>query len=417
MVDLLPDFLPDLSLRQPSITAVFPLFLTYYALAVLAILPNTFPFRLLLQPVFLWQARRCVLVVDLSAWFAQLLGLQSADRAGDRVIILNYQFVAIVFLLVLRSFEWTFIIKEPLRKYELTMNQNTPTEKRLSISSVLLDAFDLCCNMRGIGWSWSPKSLSQWSMAPHSESISSVFASFLFYITTFDTAQYLIQLVCHNVSGNPGGGSIFDPNLSFFPRNAWAAFASICGGVWVYSLIATAYCVVALIGRVVFRHPASHWPPISHNPLLSTSIHEFWSSRWHQLFRHLFITFGARPGGALLGRPGALMGGFAVSAVLHHVAAWGLAGYSPEPSMGGFFLLMGLGASMEDAFEKATGTSVQGISGWLWTTLWSVMWSRPVFDELVRDGMLTSEFFPYGLRPGKALVDIILRLPNITGIR
>ncbi|KAH9054531.1 hypothetical protein EDB87DRAFT_102641 [Lactarius vividus] len=411
------DLLPDLTLRQPSVTAVFPLFLTYYALAVLAILPNTFFFRLLLQPVFLWQAWRCASDVDPSAWLAQLLGLRSVDRAGDRVILLNYQFAAVVFLLVLRSFEWTFVIKEPLRKYELTLDQNTPIKKRLSISSVILDAFDLCCNLRGIGWSWSPKSLSRWNTALHSESISSVFASLLFYITTFDAAQYLIQLVCSTASGSPNGGSIFDPNLSFFPRNAWAAFASICGGIWVHSLIGTAYCSVALIGRVVFHQPASHWPPFSHSPLLSTSIHEFWSFRWHQLFRHLFITFGARPGGTLLGRPGALMGGFAVSAVLHHVAAWGLSGHHPEPSMGGFFLLMGLGATMEDAFERATGVGVQGIFGWLWTIFWSVMWGRPLFDELVRNGMLMSEFFPYGLRPGKALVDAIIRLPNITGIR
>jgi len=83
------DLLPDLSLRQSSLTAVFPLFLTYYALAVLAILPNTFLFRLLLQPVFLWQAWRCVTDVDFSAWLAQSLGLQSADR----VIFWNYLFV------------------------------------------------------------------------------------------------------------------------------------------------------------------------------------------------------------------------------------------------------------------------------------------------------------------------------------
>jgi len=83
------DLLPDLSLRQSSLTAVFPLFLTYYALAVLAILPNTFLFRLLLQPVFLWQAWRCVTNVDFSAWLAQSLGLQSADR----IIFWNCAFV------------------------------------------------------------------------------------------------------------------------------------------------------------------------------------------------------------------------------------------------------------------------------------------------------------------------------------
>ena len=72
--------LPDLSLRQPSVTAVIPLFLNFYALAVLAILPNTLSFRLLLQPVFVWQAWRCAADVDFSAWLAQLLGVKHADR-------------------------------------------------------------------------------------------------------------------------------------------------------------------------------------------------------------------------------------------------------------------------------------------------------------------------------------------------
>ena len=71
------DLFPDLSLRQSSVTVVIPLFLNYYALAVLAILPNTFFFRLLLQPVLMWQAWRCVADVDFSAWLAQSLGLKS----------------------------------------------------------------------------------------------------------------------------------------------------------------------------------------------------------------------------------------------------------------------------------------------------------------------------------------------------
>ncbi len=75
------NFLPDLSLRQSSaVTAVIPLLLSYYALGVLAILPNTFLIRLLLQPVFVWQAWRCVEDVDFAAWLAQLLGLESTDR-------------------------------------------------------------------------------------------------------------------------------------------------------------------------------------------------------------------------------------------------------------------------------------------------------------------------------------------------
>ncbi len=318
--------------------------------------------------------------------------------------------------MVLRSFEWAFIIKEPLRRCEPTMDQDSSIEKRLSISSVLLDAFDLFSNMRGIGWSWSPQSSPRWSTPPPSESIPSAFASLLFKITVFDTAQYLIQRVCTTVSSNPSGGSLFDPNLSLFPRNASAAFAGICGGVWAYSLVEMVYRIGALIGRVVFRQSASHWPPVSHRPWLSTSLHEFWSFRWHQLLRHLFVIFGARPGGALLGRPGALMGAFAISAVVHHFAVWGL-GYGSEFSTGEFFLLMGLGVAMEVAFKKVTNMRVEGFSGWLWTMLWTLVWGTLMLDGWARHGMLASEFFPNRLRPGKALVDTIIGLPNVMVIR
>ena len=72
--------IPDLSLRQPLVTPLILLFLTYYALAVLAVLPNTFLLRLSLQPIFLWKAWRCVADVDFAAWLAQFLGLKSAVR-------------------------------------------------------------------------------------------------------------------------------------------------------------------------------------------------------------------------------------------------------------------------------------------------------------------------------------------------
>ena len=72
--------LPDLSLRQPSVTALIPLFMTYYALAVLSILPNTFFLRSLLQPVLMWQAWRCMADVDLAAWMVQSLGFKSDAR-------------------------------------------------------------------------------------------------------------------------------------------------------------------------------------------------------------------------------------------------------------------------------------------------------------------------------------------------
>jgi hypothetical protein len=313
--------------------------------------------------------------------------------------------------MVLRSFEWAFIIKEPIRKYESTIDQDDPKapEKRISVSSVGLDTFDLFFNLRGIGWSWSPNPSPERRTAP--DSIPSIVATLLFNITVYDTTQYLMQRICPAINNPTGGGSFFDPNLSFFPRNALAAFAGLCGGIWAYSLVETLYRIATLVGRVLFRQPASVWPPISHRPWLSTSINEYWSIRWHQLFRHVFITFGARPGGALLGRPGAVMGAFAVSAVLHHIAVWGVGNGAEFSTAGGFFLLMGLGANMEVAFEKLTGMRVRGFFGWLWTMSWTLVWGTLMLDGWARHGMLAN-FFPDRLRPGKTLVDTIIGSPK-----
>jgi hypothetical protein len=318
-----------------------------------------------------------------------------------------------VLVMVLRSFEWAFIIKEPIKRYKsaVAIDQEDPKTSKnpIAISNVILDAFDLLFNLRGVGWSWSPKSSPSRSTAP--ESIFSVVATLLFDVTVFDTAHYLMQRVCPTINNPTGGGSFFDPNISFFSRNVLAAFAGICGGVWAYSFVDLLYRTATLVGRVLFRQPASNWPPVSHRPWLSTSLNEFWSIRWHQLFRHVFITFGARPGGALLGRPGAVMGASAVSAALHYVSVWGLGNGSEFSTSGGFFLLMGLGANMEVVFEKVTGIRVRGFPGWLWTMSWTLLWGTLMLDGWARHGVLAN-FCPDRLRLGKVLVDAVIGLPK-----
>lgn len=97
--------LPDLSLRQPSVTALILLFLTYYALAVLAVLPNTFLLKLLLQPIFLWRAWRCVADVDLAAWLAQSLGLK--PEIAVRLHLFNSTLaVRLLFTTILTQGSW-----------------------------------------------------------------------------------------------------------------------------------------------------------------------------------------------------------------------------------------------------------------------------------------------------------------------
>jgi hypothetical protein len=291
----------------------------------------------------------------------------------------------------LRTIEWTFI-KKPLRRYEPPMrDQDTPIERPLSASTVFLDAFDLLHNQRGIGWSWSqnpfPRERTGRTSPP---SVSLLLARTLFELTVCDASHYIIQSVCPSVN-NPKGGSIFDASLTPVPRVALAVFCSACGGAWAYTLLNSLYHISMLIGRTVFRQPASAWPHFFHQPWLATSIRDVWSFRWHQLFRHLFIVWGARPGGALFGKPGALVGAFAISAI---------------------FLLMGIGAVMEVVFTRSTGLRVQGWIGWLWTVLWAALWAPFMFDGWARHGAFATEFFPKGFRPGKVVVDTIVTLSS-----
>ena len=178
----------------------------------------------------------------------------------------------------------------------------------------------------------------------------------------------------------------------------------------VFVTVDVAYHTSTLVGRIFFRQSAWQWPPVFDRPWTSTSITDFWGFRWHQLFRHVFVAFGSQPGWALLGRPGALMGAFAVSGVLHDLAVWGLGRGTEFSTVGGFFLLMGVGAALERGFKQVTGRRVGGIWGWAWTMVWTICWGTLMIDAWARRGMVAADLFPYGLRPGKMLIDAIISL-------
>ena len=311
--------------------------------------------------------------------------------------------------IALRTIEWTFT-KKPLRRYETPKRpQDTPVERRVSASTVFLDAFELLFNIRGIGWSWSSKPFPRDSNPP--PSIALLTAKALLKLTVSDASQYIVQSVCPSAM-SPKGGSIFDPSLAFVPRSALAAFCGFCGGLWVCTLVDTVFHVAAVIGRTVFRQPASSWPRAFNRPWMSTSIQEYWNFRWHQFLRHHFILYGARPGGILFGKPGAFMGGFAVSAILHHLGLWGAGNGTEFVTAGGFFLLMGVGAVMEVAFTRATGLRVGGRIGWLWTMVWTTLCGTFMIDGWARHGVLATQFLPDGLRPGKGVVDAIIAMSS-----
>ncbi|KAI9462850.1 hypothetical protein BJY52DRAFT_1255597 [Lactarius psammicola] len=174
----------------------------------------------------------------------------------------------------------------------------------------------------------------------------------------------------------PGGDTIFNPHIDPLPRAALAAVLTLCGGIIVYTSMDALYHMATLVGRVLLRQPAAAWPALSARPWTATSIEDFWSFRWHQSFRtHLR--------GVLLGRPGALLGAFWVSAVMHYVGMWGL-GKGTEFSAGWFFVLMSIGAVLERVWQYKTGRRVRGFWGWVWTMSWTLFWGTFMLDGWAR---------------------------------
>jgi hypothetical protein len=112
----------------------------------------------------------------------------------------------------------------------------------------------------------------------------------------------------------------------------------------------------------------------------------------HLAHGFLELPLAPRPGGAKLGRLGALLGAFALSGLLHDFGMWGL-GKEMEPrSVTGFFLLMSVGAALEYGFKQATGRRVGGLWGWVWCVVWSIGWGTMIIDAWTRCGLMTSDF-------------------------
>ena len=415
---------PDPAARQPFSTAAFlvPCSL-HYVLAVLAILPHTFILKLALFPIFLWQVWKFTVEQDLSVALANSLGHESSARLRHWNYALAVRFchrTSSHFFLtplttqtwlvgaMLRSLAWTFA-REPLRRYNPPVEgqQAAPIERPLTIQNVLLDAFDLMFNLRGIGWSWSPKPFpkaSTWST-----STPGMLARLLLNFVAFDTSHYLIQRIRPSLN-DPAGDTIFDSTLSIVPRFALAAFCTICAAVMVGTRMNIFSLITSLIGRILFRQPAWRYPPLFQRPWESTSLAEFWSFHWHQNHRYVFVSLGARPLGAILGRPGALLGAFAVSGVKNNLQTWALGNGMETRSVSGFFLITGSGLALEYGFKQVTGHRVGGPWGWLWTLVWSVCWGTMIIDSWARSGFMASDFFAFAPRPGKWLVDAIASL-------
>lgn len=300
-------------------------------------------------------------------------------------------------LIFFRACMWTFRL-EPLRK----LNPEQPNHGKPNKCQLMSDAFDLICNLRGIGWSWShglriPQETRDLASTP--SFLFTTLVWFLRDIIASDFCHYIVQSFSPNTFGSPKGGTIFDLSLPPLSRYVYSTLITFFSGLTVYLSIDGVYHFATLIGIIVFQQSPTQWPPISEQPWRATSLNQFWARRWHQSFRSVFIGIGGKPLTYIAGRAGGVVGAFLVSGLLHDIGCWGMGRGTDFKSISGFFIMNAIGVIFEHLYKSITGKRVEGFTGWIWTFAWIVGWGSMLIDAWMSRGLAGSVFYPSSWRP------------------
>jgi len=378
---------------QSFVEHILLTFCGYYATALLVVLPDTFPIRLALLPLTLWSAFRAATSIDMSL------------HLGPDYAYLNYGLVLAMIILAMRLIEWTFY-REPLRR----RSNDKDSDATQDLRGAAWDALDLFFNLRGCGWEWSKGLQVPEETRPiHSPPAFALatLLSLVKHVLYFDTSHFIVQSFSPTTIGSSTGGTIFDPSKPPALRYLCAIVMAHFGSYGIYCGIQSFYDLATLVGVLVFRHSPAQWPPLFGFHLGATSLGNLWAKRWHQMFRQSFICLGGNPLQFLLGRFGGVLGAFLVSGVLHDWGMWGMGKGTEFSSVGGYFLMNGVGIILEAMWKKATGYKIGGWRGQLWTVSWATCWASILVDAWARRGLYGSTFIPDAIRPTKIVFDAV----------
>ncbi|KIY64317.1 hypothetical protein CYLTODRAFT_457309 [Cylindrobasidium torrendii FP15055 ss-10] len=330
-----------------------PIQLVYFVSAVLVTIPNTYALRLSLFPVFAYLLWRTTAHLDMSNG--------NPLNEGN-----NLGLLTLVATVIMRLTTWTFQQKHFLR----TSKYKDANERTLS--QILYDGADLCCNFRGVGWDWSDHQVfinpqpheveEKQGAAKRKEFIRENIISYFTCSIFFEIALYILFKYPLEEPD--------EPTWSFFLLRSVHAFLY---PVFTYGNLGGTYNLYALIGVCICGQSIEEWPPFYNKPWLSTSLTEFWGKRWHQAFRYTFSKVGGRPLSFITGRAGLVVGTFFISGVFHDLGYWGMhRGRGICCYTTPYFILNGVGCIVEATYKGITGKRVGGWIGRTWTVSWLV---------------------------------------------
>ncbi|KAJ1303499.1 hypothetical protein OPQ81_011685 [Rhizoctonia solani] len=266
-----------------------------------------------------------------------------------------------------------------------------------------LDACELLSSMRGIGWDYGTGNdiyiPPEYRPMEKAAFLKSTLWSTLGYYLLLDLIDTGFKLV-PGVS-SPTGGSIFLPNLSPIPQILVSTSLHFATGVAIIAGFNMVYGLLTLILVLMWQPPCA-WPPVMERPWATTSIHDFWGKRWHQLLRQTFFVGGGYPlaficktiFGTLFGKWaariaglwGLLFGTFTASGLFHMFAMYAM-GQGIEWRVVGFFSAQTVALLLERTWKATTGRRVDGWWGRAWSYLWIIGGGQWCIDAWHRRGL------------------------------
>ncbi|KAG9103177.1 hypothetical protein FRC06_011877 [Ceratobasidium sp. 370] len=224
------------------------------------------------------------------------------------------------------------------------MHQDTspnPSGLWACIYGAFLDACELLGSLRGVGWEYGtgtdiyipPEHRPLERTAFLRSTLGTTLVNFLL-LDVIDTGFKLVPGV-----SSPSGGTIFLPNLPPIPRALVSTALHFATGVAFIGGFNMVYGILTLIFVSRGQSPSA-WPPVMEEPWITTSLHDFWGRRWHQLLRQTFLVGGGYPlsftfervvgfffgkrAGQTAGLAGLVLGAFTASGLFHMFAMYAM---------------------------------------------------------------------------------------------
>ncbi|KAL1742264.1 hypothetical protein HDZ31DRAFT_66131 [Schizophyllum fasciatum] len=290
----------------------------------------------------------------------------------------------------------------------------------------LHDAVELLITMRGLKYKFGhgvhiPRETRPLARGPFLRATARLFLAKFLIVDFLETCIKLFPGV-----GSPFGGSMVYPELPTAQRVLVALAIHAMTGTAIVIGFEMVYYLITLIAVGLLDSDPIYWPPVLDGPHLAESMHQLWSTSWHQMLRNTFVTYGGVPGLVLgrtlgravggdkgakaLGNALAVVGTFFASGLFHEVSMSAMGrGWDNAPII--FFAMQAPILFLERAWRAVTGKRVGGWPGRLWVYFVMFVLAQPMVNSWHRRGLGGGLVIPPFISPTK----LVFRLLGVHG--